>query len=143
MKLINRLAVLPALLLLAACGSTGATGGSTDSGTVQVAMNAQNIKFDPAVITATPGQKVAVTLSNHDGFKHNFTVTELGVNQDIDPGKTLTFVVTTKGSSDLQFFCEYHKAKGMVGTLNLSGTAPAPAASAPAGSGSASPYSGY
>ena len=148
MKLPFRVVIAPAIVLLTACGSTSAgTGGSSDPGTVQVSMNAQNVRFDPAIITATPGQKIALTLSNHDGFKHNFTVTELGVNQDIDPGKTLTFVFTTKGSADIGYFCEYHKSKGMVGTLNLSGTvpsaAPSAAADSPSPAASSSPYLGY
>lgn len=141
MKPSFRLAAAPALLLLAACGS--ATGSTSDPGTVQLTMNAQNLRFDPSVITAKPGEKVALTISNRDNFKHNFTVSELGVNQDLDPGKTLTFVVTTKGSTDLQFFCEYHKGKGMVGTLNLSGTAPAAVPSPAAPAASPSPYSAY
>ena len=144
---VNRLVLLPALLVLAACGSSPASGGSSTAGTVQVTMNAQNIHFNPAVVTANPDEKIALTLSNHDGFKHNFTITELGVNQDIDPGKTLTFVFTAKGSADLQYFCEYHKSKGMVGTLNLSGTpppaAPSPAAGSAAPAASSSPYSAY
>ena len=148
MKLSFRLAAAPALLLLAACGSSGsATSSTSDPGTVQLTMNAQNLRFDPSIITAKPGEKVALTISNRDNFKHNFTVSELGVNQDLDPGKTLTFVVTTKGSTDLQFFCEYHKGKGMVGTLNLSGTAPAavpsPSSSSAAPAASPSPYSAY
>jgi len=149
MKLRPGLAAVPPLLLLAACGSSGPATGSTapDAGTVPVTMNAQDVRFDPGIITAKPGEKIALTVSNRDAFKHNFTVTELGVNQDIEAGKSVTLVFTTRGTSDLQFFCEYHKARGMVGTLNLSGTAPpanpgpSPAAATPAAS--MSPYSAY
>ncbi|MGI8608304.1 MAG: cupredoxin domain-containing protein [Candidatus Dormibacteria bacterium] len=143
-----RVAAAPVLLMLAGCGSSGtATGSPADPGTVQLTMDTQDIRFNPGVITAKPGEKIALTVSNRDSVKHNFTITELGVNQDLDPGKTLTFVFTTKGSTDLQFFCQYHKARGMVGTLNLSGNAPAtapsaaPSSAAPAAS--RSPYSTY
>ena len=149
MKLMIRLAAVTAMLVLVACGSPGAANGGAapDAGTVQVTMNAQDVRFDPNTLTARPGEKVALTVSNHDGFKHNFTISELGVNEDIDAGKTVTLVFTTKGNSDLQFFCEYHKARGMVGTLNLSGVAPSAAPSPSSDeakpAASKSPYSAY
>ncbi|HEY8740451.1 MAG TPA: cupredoxin domain-containing protein [Candidatus Dormibacteraeota bacterium] len=147
MRFDPRLLALPALMTLAACGSTGSGGSSSPAaggGGIPVTLDAQNYRFNPATVTARAGDKITVTVNNRDGVEHNFSISELGVSQDIEKGESKSVTFTATGSNNLQFFCKYHKAtNGMVGTLNLGGTnaAPAPASSAapspgkPSGSG--------
>jgi plastocyanin len=149
-RLATRLLAVPAVVVLSACGSTGAApaAGGSGGGGVQVAVDAQNFQFTPSTITVKPGDKVTVTVSNKDAFEHNFSITELSVSQDAAANATQT-VSFTATSSNLQFFCKYHKAKGMVGTLDVGAansipSAPASAPSAPASAPSPSgPYNQY
>jgi len=131
----NRLIGLPLLALLAACGSSAGAPGATQEATHAVSLSAQNFQFSPATITAVAGDRVTVTINNKDAFEHNFSVSELNVSQDVEKGETRSVTFTVKGASNLQFFCKYHRAKGMVGVLNLGGT------NAPAGSSAPSPAS--
>jgi plastocyanin len=137
MRLGSRLIALPAVLGLAACGSTGSAPAAGGSSGVQIQMDAQNTQFSPATISVKPGDKVTVTITNKDGFTHNFSITELSVSQDLDTGATRS-VTFTASSANLVFFCKYHQAKGMVGALNVGGTNTLP--SAP--SGGATPSNG-
>ena len=129
----HRLFGLPLLLILAACGSSYGTPASSSGGGTPVSLDAQNTMFSPATITAKPGDTITVTITNRDGFDHNFSIAELKVNQDVPRGSSRSVTFTATGTANLQFFCEYHRAKGMVGTLNVGG------AGAPAGSATPAP----
>lgn len=137
MRLSSRLLAASAVMVLSACGSTGAAPAAGGSG-VQVPVDAQNFQFTPSTITVKPGDKVTVTVSNKDSFLHNFSISELSVSQDIAANSTQAISFTAT-SSNLQFFCKYHKSKGMVGTLDVGAANSIP--SAPAGA--ASPAGGY
>ena len=131
----KRLFGLPMMLLvLAGCGSSSGTPASSSGGGTPVSLEAQNKMFTPATITARSGDTITVTITNKDGFDHNFSISELKVNQDVPKGTSKSVTFTASGTTNLQFFCEYHKSMGMVGTLNLGGS------NAPGGS--SSPASG-
>lgn len=136
MRLGSRLIALPAVLVLAACGSTGSAPAAGGSSGIQIQMDAQNTQFSPATISVKPGDKVTVTIANKDAFEHNFSITELSVSQDLEKGATKS-VTFTASSANLVFFCKYHKGKGMVGTLDVgaANSVPSAPASAPSPSG--------
>jgi plastocyanin len=140
------LLALPAVLVLGACGSSGsssAPGANSAQPAVSVTLDAQNFRFSPALVTAKPGDTVMVTINNKDSYKHNFTISEFKIDKDIAPGASASVTFTATGSNNLQFFCEYHKAKGMVGTLGLGGSN-TPGGAAPTTSSTDKPYgSGY
>lgn len=74
--------------------------------------------FSPTVLTGTPGQTVKIELKNEsDSVPHNFSIEDQNVNVDLDPGSTQTVSVTFPESGAVTFFCEYHKASGMLGEL--------------------------
>ena len=70
--------------------------------------------FEPSIITGTPGQRIKITVyqtgdrSSH--FHHNFSIDELGIDEDIStgPGNTVTATVTLPESGGLAFYCAYH-----------------------------------
>ena len=131
------LLALPALVLVAGCGSTspGAAGSGASGGT---AIDVQEYMFTPATITAKAGDKVTVTITNKGQYEHNFSISELSVSQDVDKGESKTVTFTATASTNLQFFCKYHKDRGMTGIVDLGG-GNMPAASP--GGGGASPSS--
>lgn len=91
--------------------STVSIGADTDSGVNY---------FSPTVLTGKPGQSVTVKLTNESStVPHNFSVDGQDVNVDLDPGATQTVTVAFPQSGSVTFFCEYHKASGMLGELTV------------------------
>jgi plastocyanin len=136
--------VLPGLVLLAACGSTGSPGAAATGGT-RVSVDAQDSMFRPTTITVRAGDRVTLTINNRDAYEHNFSVPELKLSQDVEKGASSTVTFTASGGSNLQFFCKYHRAKGMVGVLDVGGsnTPAAGSSAAPSSGGSAPAYGAY
>ena len=75
--------------------------------------------FDPSTINAPKGSTATIELTNAGSVKHNLTIKPLNVNQDLDPGKSMTLVVKLGTAAQVPFYCEYHKASGMTGTFDL------------------------
>jgi plastocyanin len=130
--------VLPAVLSAACGGSSGGSvasgsGGSSGPGAFEV--KTTNFAFEPATLQGSPGQKATVHLTNSSGTKHNFTLEDQKIDQDIESGKDVTVSITFPASGQLTFVCEYHKARGMTGTLVVGGAAPSPAATTSSGGG--------
>jgi plastocyanin len=96
---------------------TTAANASSASGTsITVAM--KDYSFGPKVIAGKPGSTVHVKLVNNTGNEHNFKIDgQKGADADVQPGKTGTAVVKIPTSGSVQFYCEYHKGLGMVGTV--------------------------
>jgi plastocyanin len=115
-------------LVLAGCGGGGskkaeATGAASSGigGGATVNLVAKDFMFEPTAITATAGKPVTVTIKNEGQAEHNFTITSLKVDKDIEKGESQTVSFTPTQSGSIQFFCEYHKdSHGMVGTLTVS-----------------------
>ena len=75
-------------------------------------------KFKPTTITGKPGATVTVALTNTGANKHNFKIDgQPKADADVDPGKSATATVKIPKSGSVQFYCEYHKGLGMVGTV--------------------------
>jgi plastocyanin len=104
-------------------GAYGSTSAKTTvasspggSGTVKVQM-ADNA-FKPTTITGKAGSTVKVALTNTGSNKHNFKIDgQPKADADVDPGKSATATVKIPASGSVQFYCEYHKGLGMVGTV--------------------------
>jgi plastocyanin len=141
MKKITALLVVAALGL-AACGSgddnsssasngggggygsgkstTSSSNAATSTGSGEVKLGMVDNKFQPATITGKAGSTVKVELKNSGGAEHNFTIESQKVDKDVEPGEDATVSVKIPASGTVQFFCEYHKGLGMVGTVKAS-----------------------
>ncbi|MGE0029253.1 MAG: cupredoxin domain-containing protein, partial [Thermoleophilia bacterium] len=102
----------------AAAAAAGA-GGTDVAGKSSVDVTMQDDMFVPSVLTGTPGQTVTLKLDNTGTQEHNFTLESQKVDTDVESGKTATVKVTFPASGTLQFFCEYHEALGMTGSLQV------------------------
>jgi plastocyanin len=135
MKQLTALLAIGALAL-AACGSSssspsasvgGGYGSHSSSAKTTAASNtaggALTIEmhdnyFGTKTITGKPGSTVKVTLKNVGSNQHNFKIDgQKAADADVAPGKTGTATVTIPTSGTVQFYCEYHKGLGMVGTV--------------------------
>jgi len=126
----------------AACGGGSSSNGgesettSSGGGSGKTEVDLKDDFFEPKTITGKPGQKITLELKNQGSNEHNFTLEAQNVNQDVEPQEEAEVTVTIPKSGSLTFFCEYHKALGMTGTL----TAGSGSGSSSSSSTSTSPY---
>ena len=85
---------------------------------VPLTLTAKEFSFDPST-PSVAGKRVRITFTNSGTVDHNLTIKSLRVNRDLKPGKSITVVVTVKAGGSYPFYCEYHQAKGMTGTLKV------------------------
>lgn len=73
--------------------------------------------FEPPCIAVSSTQ--AITLANAGNLDHNFTVEEGDYDIDVEPGgeETTDEVGTDLAAGVYKFYCDFHQADGMVGTL--------------------------
>jgi plastocyanin len=76
--------------------------------------------FDPTIIKGDPGSKVKLELDNEGSTTHNFSIDDQSINQSINPGEKADVMVTIPSSGQVEFYCKFHKASGMVGALEAS-----------------------
>ncbi|MGH2728644.1 MAG: cupredoxin domain-containing protein, partial [Actinomycetota bacterium] len=92
--------------------------------------------FRPTFIKVKPGQVLNIELESEGANQHTFTITALGVNEQIAAGEKKEVDITIPaGTQDVQFFCAIHVSLGMRGGFFF-GSAPTSATSVPAESGS-------
>jgi plastocyanin len=112
-------------------GGYGAYGGGSNSTKTTAAVSNTSGKtisigmadyaFTPKVITGKPGSTVTVKLTNTSQTQHNFKIDgQPKADADVAPGKSGTAIVKIPASGTVQFYCEYHKGLGMVGTVKPS-----------------------
>ena len=82
---------------------------------------ASEFKFEPATIAAQVDQPVRVSVTNVGSLAHTFTVTELGVDEPLPVGQTVTAEFTPAQRGTYQLVCTVpgHKEAGMAGTVTL------------------------
>src|SRR5256885_16242535 len=91
--------VVLAAALLAGCSSSGAKATTE--------LQAKNITFSPTTIQLKAGEKVQFVMHNGDNVEHNLTVSQLGVNRDVEGGKTGK-ATATPNAGTYEFHCKYH-----------------------------------
>jgi plastocyanin len=117
-------AALALVLGAAACGG-GSYGdgsqGSGSQGTGKTELELDDNYFQPKTLQGNPGGTITLELKNEGSVEHNFSVSGQDVDQDVGPAEEAEVDVTVPQSGSVQFFCKYHKAEGMTGTLEASG----------------------
>jgi plastocyanin len=158
------LALVAALgFVAAACGSQGATpsagGGSEETegeegGTVTVAgqeatdhgqedvsgksdtsLELDDFYFEPTVLVGEAGQQLSIELENEGEATHTFTIDDLGVDEELQPGDSVETEVTFPDSGALPFYCRFHTSQGMNGGLSVGGDLEAAVGASMGGSG--------
>ena len=78
--------------------------------------------FEPTVLKGEPGQTITLELKNEGNNPHTLTISDKGIDQEVQPGDEAEADVTFPQSGELVFVCRFHESKGMVGALEASGT---------------------
>lgn len=112
------LAGVVVLALTAAACSSNDDGGNDDGGTPAAggtaSLTVKDFEFDPGSLAVTSGE-TTITVTNEGTVKHNFSLDDGSVSQDIEPGESAT--VTVNITADAPFHCKYHTQ--MTGTLTV------------------------
>jgi heme/copper-type cytochrome/quinol oxidase subunit 2 len=104
--------------------------GSAAAGDAQVLRISMG-GWEPATLTARPGETVTVAMVNLDnqfhvdgGGWHNFVVPELGLEVEVPPRATETFTFTVGEAGEYLFYCDIccggKENPFMQGTLSVS-----------------------
>jgi len=116
------------VVMVCAAASLGILGGcssgsdkSSSNGSSGVTLETVDNAFKPAQLTAQAGKKISVMLKNDGATLHNFSIDSLGVSKDLEAGKKASVSFTPTGAGTLRFYCKYHQALGMTGTILVSG----------------------
>src|SRR6266540_72744 len=127
-------------LVTAACGGGGSGQSNEGGGTMTIGKDKANdhgskdvsgessfdleadndgndFYFDPTVLQGSAGQTLTIKVENEGDTKHNFTIEDQNIDEDVDPGKDVEVTVTFPQSGVVEFFCEYHRTLGMAGEL--------------------------
>lgn len=78
---------------------------------------AENFEFDPASISAEPGE-ISIHATNNDSPTHTITIDELGVDLAVPGGGKSASVVFDASPGTYEFYCRPHP--DMTGTLTVS-----------------------
>jgi plastocyanin len=100
-------------------GSDEANDHGTKDATGQSSLEVEldDFYFEPTVIKGSPGAQLKLELGNEGSALHNFSLTDQNIDQDVQPDGTADVTVTIPQSGFVEFFCKYHKSRGMVGEL--------------------------
>jgi plastocyanin len=83
--------------------------------TIEVDLN--DNKFNPSVITIPNGTTTTLILKNKGVKEHTFTVEQLGIDVEIQPGQEKTITVQPKQEGTYELICRYHIREGMIGKV--------------------------
>jgi len=101
----------------AASGDDGG-GGAGGGGGASVTLTAADFSFDPGSVTAAAGD--TIELSNEGESPHNLQADEAGLDEDVDPGKTVAIDLADVEPGTYDFICKFHP-DDMKGTLEITG----------------------
>jgi plastocyanin len=113
--------------LVAGCGATPGDDDATPTpGPGEIEIVATEYAFNPATITAAPGERLTILLRNQGTMAHNISFElpdgEVSLPQDVAPGSTGTLEVTAPDDAgNYTFYCpvDNHFLQGMEGTLTV------------------------
>ena len=95
--------------LLVGCSSSGVKATTN--------LQAKDITYSPTTIQLKAGEKVRFVVHNGDNIEHNLTISQLGVNKDVEGGETAK-ATATPNAGTYEFHCKYHPDQ-MKGTITV------------------------
>lgn len=116
--------VAAVVLGLAGCPRRGGQQGGAPGKTQAVTVVGNNMKFDPTVISTTPGTRLTITFQNRDTVEHNLTIPQLNAKMPNVPGgrsQTVEVVANRAGEFDVICTVPGHRESGMLGKLSVKG----------------------
>lgn len=106
-------------------GTGTGTGTQAAAETRNVTVMASNFAFEPATISAKPGQTLKIKLVNEGSVSHNLHIDGMDAKTEtIQTGNSDTLTLTVpKDRDSIRFYCKVpgHEQAGMVGEIVIEG----------------------
>lgn len=91
-------------------------GGANATGAT-LHVDAGDTYFTPTcVLKVAPNTSVTLVVRNVGQMLHNVSVSDQGIDQDVDAGQTITMHIKV-GTVPVVYFCKYHRSLGMTASL--------------------------
>ncbi len=125
-----------ASFLAAGCGGDDneSAGQPTNGGATEppapIELIARDFSFAPDQLEGFVGESFQVELINHGDEAHTFTIDEFDVDETVAAGEEASVVVTPSEPGEFTFYCKFHQASGMIGSIAV-GTAQSRGAAPP------------
>ncbi len=118
MSLRTGLLALAAVLAWSGCGKQhGSEQARLEPGGAQtITVDAHDMAFRPKAVTVEPRGEVVVTVRNTGRLSHTFTTGAPATDVVLEPGASHT-VRLPAANAPVTFFCRFHEASGMRGTI--------------------------
>ncbi len=123
MKTKRRLSAFSVVLLAAVTASSGCVFQEEDDDPeltkASASVEAFDFYFEPTTVFFERGVEATVTLQNNGSVAHSFTVPDLDVDVEVEPGsEASTTFVTPDEPLAYEFFCNFHP-EDMTGSLSI------------------------
>ena len=82
-----------------------------------VDMELDDFYFEPTFIKSPGGSTATLKLHNEGDATHTFTVPDLKVDEELEPGASRTITVDIGAESRYDFHCSFHEMQGMKGAF--------------------------
>ena len=92
---------------------------SRDIKTTSADVVASDFRFQPTAIQSRAGRSIVLSFRNDGRALHNFSVPAVGVDVDAKRGKRGKARIRVSQPGTLEFFCKYHRDRGMTGTIQV------------------------
>src|SRR5687768_8489503 len=87
----------------------------------ELTLETRDFSFAPKALTGEPGQEATIMVSNTGEAPHTFTIKDLDIDEELQPGDETQVTVTFPDSGSVKFICRFHVGGGMEGALTVSG----------------------
>ena len=112
-----------AFLLVSSCGGVGNSAADSPKESPSprvVRVDIEGFAFLPDRLQGEVGQFFEVRVVNPSRTRHTFTIDEFGVHYDIPLEGDATFPVLPSEPGEFTFYCKFHEAQGMTGSITVS-----------------------
>ena len=119
--LIGLVVLFPMFVVMITLGSLGVFAESSvvtqPMETMKIEIELNDDYFNPKDITLPNGRTTTLILKNKGKKEHTFTVENLRIDVEVQPGKEKTITVNPKEPGTYELICRYHFNQGMVGNV--------------------------
>ena len=114
------LVVILGLAFVAACNGDDDNDDAAN-GNGAVTIETPGMSYDPDEISMDAGTDLEVTIDNTDTQLHTFTIDELDVDLEVEPGETGTVTIEAPDAGEYLFYCTVpgHRESTQEGTLTV------------------------
>jgi plastocyanin len=111
----------PAVAAVVLAVATACSGGD-DPKASGPAIEMTDFAFDVVGVELSAGRQATIRVTNRGAVTHDLSIPAIDVSLDYEAGHSsnLIFIVPSQPGS-IEFFCKYHRDRGMQGTLVVRG----------------------